>query len=104
MIAVVSRHPGATQRHIAEALEMSEASAGRLVDRLCAEGLLERRDREDDRRAKAVYLTAAAESLQHQLSDIATVSEEHLFKGFSDDDLDRLMDYMDRLYENASRG
>jgi MarR family transcriptional regulator for hemolysin len=104
MIAVVSRHPGATQRHIAEALEMSEASAGRLVDRLCAEGLLERRDREDDRRAKAVYLTAAAESLQHQLSDIATLSEEHLFKGFSEEDLDQLMDYMDRLYENASRG
>lgn len=48
MIAVVSRVPGATQRTIAEALEMSEASAGRLIDRLCADGLLERRDRRDD--------------------------------------------------------
>ena len=104
MIAVVSRSPGATQRHIAEALEMSEASAGRLIDRLCIEGLLERRERADDRRAKAVYLTSAAEKLQHQLSDIATVSEERLFKGFSDEDLDRLRNYMDRLYENANRG
>ena len=40
MIAAVARSPGASQRSIAEALEMSEASAGRLIDRLCAEGLL----------------------------------------------------------------
>ena len=40
MIAVVARKPGATQRMIAEMLEMSEASAGRLIDRLCADGLL----------------------------------------------------------------
>ena len=53
MIAVVARSPGATQRTIAEALEMSEASAGRLIDRLCADGLLERHERYDDRRARA---------------------------------------------------
>ena len=63
MIVVVARNPGATQRVIAEALEMSEASAGRLIDRLCADGLLERQERYDDRRARAVYLTKAAEPL-----------------------------------------
>jgi MarR family transcriptional regulator for hemolysin len=63
LIAVVARRPGATQRTIAEVLEMSEASAGRLIDRLCADGLLERRERDDDRRARAVYITAAAEPL-----------------------------------------
>ena len=104
MIAVVNRHPGATQRHIAEALEMSEASAGRLIDRLCAEGLLERRDRDDDRRAKAVYLRPAAEPLLDQLAAIATVGEERLFRGFSDDELDLLQEFIDRLYANASRG
>src|ERR1700712_1435668 len=45
LIAVVARRPGSTQRSIAEILEMSEASAGRLIDRLCADGLLERRER-----------------------------------------------------------
>jgi len=104
MIAVVSRAPGATQRQIAEALEMSEASAGRLIDRLCAEGLLERRPRDDDRRARAVYLTSAAEPLLDQLAAIAKVGEERLFKDFTDAELDQLKGYMDRLYENASRG
>lgn len=104
MIVVVKRHPGATQRHIAEALEMSEASAGRLIDRLCTEGLLERRERDDDRRARAVYLTPAAEPLLDRLAAIAKLGEERLFEGFSDEDLDQLIDFMDRLYANASRG
>jgi DNA-binding MarR family transcriptional regulator len=103
MIAVVSRRPGATQRTIAEALEMSEASAGRLIDRLCADGLLERRDRDDDRRARAVYLTKAAEPLLAKLAEIARKGEEEMFKGFSPDEIDRLEDLLDRLYANISR-
>ena len=104
MIAVVARCPGASQRMIAEALEMSEASAGRLIDRLCADGLLERRERDDDRRARAVYLTDAAQPLLAKLAEIAREGEEEMFKGFSSDDLDRLEDLLSRIYENISRG
>jgi MarR family transcriptional regulator for hemolysin len=104
MIAVVSRVPGATQRTIAEALEMSEASAGRLIDRLCADGLLERRDRHDDRRARAVYLTPAAEPLLEKLASIARASEARMFKGFSEDELESLGGLLNRIYDNVSRG
>lgn len=101
MIVVVARKPGVTQRTIAEALEISEASAGRLIDRLCAEGLLERRERDDDRRARAVYVTEKAEPLLTMLGEIAVVNEERLFKGFSQQELDNLEDYLDRMYRNA---
>lgn len=104
MIAVVSRYPGATQRHIAELLEMSEASAGRLIDRLCADGLLERRARNDDRRARAVYLTGAAGPLLDTLAAVARDFEERMFKGFSDSELEQFQSFMDRIYENSSRG
>jgi MarR family transcriptional regulator for hemolysin len=104
MIAVVSRSPGATQRTIAEALEMSEASAGRLIDRLCADGLLERRDRKDDRRARAVYLTPAAEPLLEQLATIARAGEQRMFKGFSEEELESLGGFLNRIYDNVSRG
>jgi MarR family transcriptional regulator for hemolysin len=102
-IAVVSSNPGASQRTIAEALEMTEASAGRLIDRLCADGLLERRNRHDDRRARAVYLTPAAEPLMAKLAAIASLGEMHMFKGFSDEDLGTLAGFLDRIYENVSR-
>lgn len=104
MIAVVNRQPGATQRTIAEALEMSEASAGRLIDRLCVDGLLERKDREDDRRARAVYLTEAAEPLLARLAELAAVAEERTFQGFSEDELQTLGEFVDRLYANALKG
>jgi MarR family transcriptional regulator for hemolysin len=103
MIAVVSRHPGSTQRIIAEYLEMSEASAGRLIDRLCAEGLLERRDRADDRRARAVYLTDEAKPLLDQLGEIANEREERMFQGFSESEIEQLRSYMNRIYDNISR-
>lgn len=103
MIAVVAHQPGATQRMIAEALEMSEASAGRLIDRLCAEGLLERRARKDDRRARAVYPTKQAEPLLERLATIAKESEDLMFKGFSEAELAALKDYLDRIYNNVSR-
>jgi len=104
MIAVVSRTPGATQRMIAEALEMSEASAGRLIDRLCADGLLVRKERDDDRRARAVFLTDKAQPLLNQLASIAEEFEGKMFKGFSDDELEILSSYLDRVYDNVSRG
>lgn len=100
MIAIVARHPGATQRVISETLEISEASAGRLIDRLCADGLLERRDRADDRRARAVYVTAAAEPLLAKLAELARESEEKTFSGFSEDELEELHRYLDRIYAN----
>lgn len=104
MIAVVARHPGATQRVIAEALEMSEASAGRLIDRLCADRLLERRDRDDDRRARAVYLTEKAEPLLAKLATIAHDTEDRMFMGFSPQDLEQLQNYVDRIYGNVLKG
>lgn len=104
MIAIVSRHPGSTQRTIAEYLEMSEASAGRLIDRLCTDGLLERRDRRDDRRARAVYLTDKAGPLLARLGTIASESEQRMFAGFSQEEIDQLLSFMNRIYENVSRG
>lgn len=104
MIAVVAHQPGATQRMIADALEMSEASAGRLVDRLCTEGLLERRPRDDDRRARAVYLTDAAKPLLEKLSIIADQNEDRLFRNFSESELETLRTLLDKVYNNTIKG
>ena len=103
MIIVVARRPGATQRVIAEALEMSEASAGRLIDRLCAEGLLRRQERDDDRRARAVYLTDKATPVLAKLSEIARENEDNIFRGFEPEELERLNGYLDRLYANMTQ-
>jgi MarR family transcriptional regulator for hemolysin len=102
LIAAVSRNPGATQRTIAAALEVTEVTAGRLIDRLCEDEYLERRENPSDRRGYRVYLTPAAQPVLDQLGTIAQIQENELFQGFDDQDLTRMETLLDMLYQNLS--
>lgn len=102
LIVVVARHPGATQREIAKALQMSEASAGRLVDRLCADGLLERRECENDRRARVVFLTDKSRPMLEELGEVARESEARVFRDFTNEELEALRSGLDKLYFNVA--
>jgi MarR family transcriptional regulator for hemolysin len=99
LIAAVARNPGATQRLIAEALEVREISAGRLVDRLCEEGYLKRQEHPSDRRAYCVYITPAAQPVLDKLDELAKVHEAAIFAGFEPAELETL----DTLLDNISR-
>ncbi|WP_295638368.1 MarR family winged helix-turn-helix transcriptional regulator [Novosphingobium sp.] len=101
-IAVVAGKPGATQREIAEVLEMSEASAGRVIDRLCADGMLERRPKADDRRAHSVWLTPAAAPVLEKLSDLATGHEATVFAGMDTAEIDTLERLLCKVYANVT--
>lgn len=102
MIAVIARRPAATQREIAEILEMSEAAAGRLVDRLVADGLLERRQKEDDRRAYCIHLTESASGILDKISAVASEHEKVVFAGFNEDDLKKFDAYLSMIAANIA--
>ncbi|MFK3891862.1 MarR family transcriptional regulator [Sphingomonas sp. NPDC079357] len=59
-LAAIQQRPGATQRELAELLEVSTVTCGRVIDRLESAGWAERRDDPQDRRAKRLHLHAAA--------------------------------------------
>jgi MarR family transcriptional regulator for hemolysin len=103
VIAVVAARPGSSQRVISEVLEMSEASAGRLIDRLCADGLLERRARDDDRRARAVYVTDAARPMLTQAGEIAQANAERIFQGLDQPQLQQLEQSLGVIYDNLAK-
>lgn len=102
LIAVVASRPGLTQRTIAEVLEISEAAAGRLIDRLCAEDLLERKARSDDRRAYSIYVTDAAAPYLDALSDIACRNENETFSGLTVEQLGQLEELLSLVYTNVA--
>jgi len=102
LIAVVARNPGVTQRTIAEALEVREITAGRLVDRLCEEGYLRRDENPSDRRAYSVYLTSAAQPLLNRLDELAKVHEGWIFAGFETQELEKFDEFLDRISRNLS--
>jgi MarR family transcriptional regulator for hemolysin len=102
LIAAVARQPGATQRMLAEALEVREISVGRLVNRLCAEGYLKRRKHPNDGRAYCVYLAPAARPVLDTLDELAKVHEAAIFAGFNDEDLETLDALLDAIARNLT--
>src|SRR4029079_11238709 len=64
----LERHEGLKQSDLAEILDIQPITLTRLVDRLCDNGLIERRPYPNDRRAKRLYLTAAARPLLARIS------------------------------------
>lgn len=106
VIVAVARTPGATQRVIAAMLEITEVTAGQLIDRLCADGYLERREHPKDRRAYCVYLTPASGPLLSRLGEVAKIHEDETFAGMDEADLLRLDALLDAIARNLaiSRG
>ncbi len=102
-LSVVAGVPGATQRGIAAILEVGEATAGRVIDRLCDEGLLERRADPADRRSHLIYLKPAAEAVLQKLIVLGEAQERRAFAGLDPDELDTLNALLDRISDNLAR-
>ena len=64
----LERYEGLKQSDLAEYLDIQPITLTRLVDRLCDNGLIERRPDPNDRRAKRLYLMPAARPLLDRIS------------------------------------
>jgi MarR family transcriptional regulator for hemolysin len=103
VVAEANRAPGATQRMIAMRLQVTDVTAGRLIDRLCAEGLLERHEDPEDRRAYRVYPTAQAQPVLAELQELAASHAREAFAGFQADDLAELGGLLDAISRNLGK-
>jgi len=73
ILARLEREPGISQSAMASIVEVEPITVGRLVDRLEARGLVERRADAHDRRIKRLHLTAQAAPI---LRDLGTVRDQ----------------------------
>ena len=67
----LQRCEGVKQSELAEALDLAPITLGRLIDKLTAAGLVERRDDATDRRAHRLYLTEKAAPTLRSLGALA---------------------------------
>lgn len=102
LIVAVARNPGVTQRTIAAALQVTEVTAGRLIDRLCADGYLERRENPNDRRGYCVYPMPATRPVLDKLGEVAKIHEDEAFAGLEDEDLAQLDALLDAIARNLA--
>ena len=80
-LARVERSEGLKQTELAEILDLQPITLTRLVDRLCDSGLMERRADPDDRRAKRLYLTPAAQPVLEAMSRLGRNIMETVLTG-----------------------
>ncbi len=102
LLATVSRRPGATQREIAALLEISDVTAGRMIDKVCTDGMLERRASPGDRRAYQIFLTPNAQPILEKLGEAARSHEAQMLAGLDDAELEMLDSILDRITRNIA--
>jgi DNA-binding MarR family transcriptional regulator len=77
ILANLERHPGLLQKELAEILEVEPITVARLIDRLEARGMVERRADPSDRRCWRLHLTDASRPLMseidYQMTDLASI-------------------------------
>jgi len=83
----LARKGGMTQTELAELLEVEGPTLVRLLDGLEAQGLIERRPVEGDRRAKQIVLTAAGQKLAAEVTRLANDVREEVLTDIPEADL-----------------
>ncbi len=86
----LERKPGITQNELASLVEVEPITIARLVDRLEARGVVERRHDPKDRRMRRLHLTPAAAPLLEVVHAYRRDSNDVLTEGVAPEDLQRI--------------
>lgn len=87
----IDRTEGLKQSELAEILDLQPISLTRLLDRLAANGLIERRPDPNDRRANRLYLLPAARPLLDQLAALSTDMMATVLDGLDAKTIERML-------------
>ena len=101
VLAKVERSEGLKQSELAELMEMQPITLTRLVDRLCDNGWIERRDDDTDRRVNRLYLRKAARPLLSKLAGLRSELTATALEGINPADAHRLLAQLETIKENV---
>ncbi len=101
VLAKVERNEGLKQSELAEQMEMQPITLTRLIDKLCDNGWIERRDDEADRRINRLYLKKAARPLLGKLAGLRSELTGTALGGISPQDVHRLLAQLETIKENV---
>ena len=103
VLAHAARNEGLHQGALAEILELEPITLVRLVDRLEAAGLLERRAHPTDRRLKLLHLTDKARPVLEEMRLLGAATREEALAGLRQADRERLTAALLAIRANLSR-
>jgi MarR family transcriptional regulator for hemolysin len=94
-------NPRASQREIAEAMGVTEATLTHHLNGMDAEGLLTRHRDPDNRRVHVLEVTAKGEAVFLRLRSVALSFDKRLRQGVSEAEVEHLRALLDRLAANV---
>jgi MarR family transcriptional regulator for hemolysin len=94
-------NPLASQREIAEAIGVTEATLTHHLNRMDTDGLITRRRHPDNRRVHLLELTESGEAAFVRLRDAATAFDRALRRGLDKEEVNELARLLDRLAANV---
>lgn len=100
VLAAIHLREGATQREIAETLEIGTVATGQTIDRLEESEWVERRPDHSDRRVKRLYLRPQAMPTLERLGLLGDREDEAAMIGISNVDMKRLATLLETIIAN----
>ncbi|MGB5094118.1 MAG: MarR family transcriptional regulator [Parvibaculum sp.] len=99
-LVYLSRNQGLNQVRLAELLEVQPITVARLIDKLVAIGLVERRPDPQDRRAQRLFLSSTSAPLLDRLWATANALHEFAYAGMTDEEQTQLIELLLKLRSN----
>ena len=95
-------HDGSDQKTIATNCEIEPATVGSILGRMENMGLIQRRQREGNRRSLFVFLTDKGRAAASQMENIFILSDKQAAKDLTEKDIDELTRILTKLYSNLT--
>jgi DNA-binding MarR family transcriptional regulator len=100
VLQLLAGQDGVTMTAIADALRIKPPTASKMIARMAAQGLLERRGTEDDARKVAVFIAPEGLSRIDQLRKTARKVEKQALSSLDDKDIRRLRRLLKKVAKN----
>jgi DNA-binding MarR family transcriptional regulator len=96
----LSRHEGISQARLAYLTDMDPMTLGRILARMEANGLIERRAIRGDRRVRALYLRKPSGPVLEMIWRLRDISHDEALDGLSAVERKTLLEAMNRIHAN----
>ena len=100
----LDRTPGLSQNELASLIEVEPITVGRLVDRLEARGLVERRDDPRDRRIHRLHLTAKSKPILREIAQNIVEIDKLTSSGIGEKALAEIAAHLKTMKANLTHG
>lgn len=104
VLAFLKSHEGRSQKEISQACQLEPGSVTVLLKRMEQQGIVERRQREGDKKSRCIFLTERGRSLADTSVESFFRTEELAFSGFTEAEKAQLMAFCERIVNNLQNG